>query len=273
MERKVFSILEAYLQPTSDISAATAAAQIDELFPTDSLTGPAAETALTHFWSLFIVFVEQIPDWENPAQKKLIALIQALCQLPNQRPLDLSGCDWNYGQLTLWKDLPTLDGVLVDNVESHAIIIADDSEDEKRSRVRNLNFQSFAAQLTAEGLFDVSRAAVYSFSGALEEDPDSESIESANKVGTHLDAYILPINVWISLAAKRIWELCKVNGEGALRNDMPGGAHWTGKEGFSVERWQFWKQRLDEVAVTTEASDQTRAIAKAMKEKMVAVEA
>jgi hypothetical protein len=77
-------------------------------------------------------------------------------------------------------------------------------------------------------------------------------------------------NVWISLAGKLIFGLCKVNGEGAARNDMAAGKYWTGSVGFSVERWEFWKQRLDEVAVNEEASEDTRGIARKMKEIMVA---
>jgi hypothetical protein len=54
---------------------------------------------------------------------------------------------------------------------------------------------------------------------------------------------------------------------------MGGGKHWKGSAGFSVERWEFWKQRLDEIAVNDEASEVTRDIAKKMKETMIAAEA
>lgn len=54
---------------------------------------------------------------------------------------------------------------------------------------------------------------------------------------------------------------------------MAGGKHWKGKDGFSMDRWEFWKRRLDKIAVNEKASEETRSIAKTMKEKMVATEA
>jgi hypothetical protein len=152
------------------------------------------------------------------------------------------------------------------------IIINDDSDSEKQSRIRDINFQAFAARLTTEGVFDLSRLAVYRIRNVLEEDPNFY-IASYDKVGPHLDAGILPANVWISLASKPIFGFSKANGEGADRNDMAGGKHWKGSAGFSVERWQFWKQKLDEIAINDEASEATREIAKKTKETMIAAEA
>ncbi|KAF8180620.1 hypothetical protein BJ912DRAFT_1062399 [Pholiota molesta] len=40
-----------------------------------------------------------------------------------------------------------------------------------------------------------------------------------------------------------------------------------------VERWKFWGQRLDEIAMNDEASEETRGIAKKMKEMMITTEA
>jgi hypothetical protein len=152
------------------------------------------------------------------------------------------------------------------------IVINDDSDKEKRSRIRDINFQAFAARLTIAGVSDVSRLAVYRICNVLEVDPDFY-LPGYDRVGPHLDTGIPVANVWICLAGKLIFDLCKLNGEGAARNDMAAGKYWTGSVGFSVERWEFWKRRLDEVAVNDEASEETRGIAKKMKEIMVAAEA
>ncbi|KAF8189026.1 hypothetical protein BJ912DRAFT_926211 [Pholiota molesta] len=40
-----------------------------------------------------------------------------------------------------------------------------------------------------------------------------------------------------------------------------------------VERWKFWGQRLDEIAMNDEASEETRGNAKKMKEMMITTEA
>ena len=154
---------------------------------------------------------------------------------------------------------------------SIGIIINDDSNEEKQSHLRDINFQGFAAWLTTEGVWDVSRLGVYQLCNVLEEDLDYY-IDGYDKVGPHLKACILPAEVWISLSAK-VLRFCWLNGEGADWNDLPGGRHWKGRKGFSVTRWQFWKQKLDEIAVNKEASKETWRIAKKMKEKMIATEA
>jgi hypothetical protein len=55
---------------------------------------------------------------------------------------------------------------------------------------------------------------------------------------------------------------------------LPGGKYWKVRERFSVGPigWEFWKQKLDEI-VNEEASEETRSVAKKMKEKMNATEA
>ncbi|KAF8189013.1 hypothetical protein BJ912DRAFT_817950, partial [Pholiota molesta] len=255
-EQKVFSILDAYLQPSSAISTPSAAQEIDKLFPPASVD----YTALLHLWDLVTAVVEQIP-WQHPSQDRLVALIKTLRDLPD--PTTIAIANWDDEPTKLWADLPVLDHVLTDNVETH--------DHQKRSRIRDINFQAFAARLTTEGVSDISRLAVYRIRNVLEVDPDFY-IRGYDKVGPHLDTGIPVANVWISLASKLIFGFCKVNGEGASRNDMGGGKHWKGSAGFSVERWEFWKQRLDEIAVNDEASEETRGIAKKMKETMIAAE-
>jgi hypothetical protein len=39
-----------------------------------------------------------------------------------------------------------------------------------------------------------------------------------------------------------------------------------------MERWEFWKEKLGGIAVNQEASEETRAIARKMKETMIVAE-
>jgi hypothetical protein len=112
VEQKVFSILDAYLQPSSAISTPTAAEEIDKLFPPASVD----YTALLHLWDLVIMVVEQIP-WQHPSQDRLVALIKALRDLPD--PTTIAIANWDDEPTKLWADLPVLDHVLTDNVETH----------------------------------------------------------------------------------------------------------------------------------------------------------
>jgi len=274
LESNIFTILDTYLQPSSGVSAVTAAQEITQLYPTD----PATQTPGTHdslaftflyrLWELFVVVVEQIP-WHHTSQDKAIDLIKAIRDTPNPTPITFED-GFSHG-VKLWADLPVLGAVLVDNVETHGIIINDDSDEQKQSRLRDINFQGFAARLTTEGVWDLSRVGVYRLRDVLEEDPDYY-IAGYNELGPHLNVCIRPAEVWISLCAGVISRLCKSNGEGADQNDMPGGKHWTGEPGFSTERWWFWKGKLGGIGVNQEASEETRAIARKMKETMIVAE-
>lgn len=274
-EPKIFSTLNEYLQPSSEVPPAIAAQEITQLYPTDPASqqpgtyDTEAYDFLLRLWELFIAIAEQIP-WQHSSQDKVIELVKAIRDLPN--PTTITFDNGFSRRVKLWTDLPVLAAVLTDNVETHGIIINDDSDEEKKSRLRDINFQGFAARLTAEGVWDLSRLGVYRLRAVLEEGPDYY-IAGYDKVGPHIDACILPAEVWISLSAKVILRFCRANGDGADRNDLPGGEYWKGKEGFSVERWEFWKQRLDEIMVNKEVSEETRSVAKKMKEKMIATEA
>jgi len=125
-EQKTFTILDVYLQPSSEVSATTAAQEINNLFPEnpDSQQGTLnqeAYTFLLRLWELFVVVVEQIP-WQHPSQDKIIELTKAIRDLPNPITIMLEHALGD--QVKLWADLPVLDEVLTDNVETHGNIIS-----------------------------------------------------------------------------------------------------------------------------------------------------
>ncbi|KAF9521997.1 hypothetical protein CPB83DRAFT_900029 [Crepidotus variabilis] len=134
--------------------------------------------------------------------------------------------------------------------------ITDCSDEQKVTRIRDINFQGFATLLTLAGLHDFTNLAVYRIRDVLEVDPDYH-YEGFTDVGALFNIGILP---------------AEVNGEGTVQNDMVGGKHWKGRKGFSLGRWNFWKERLNVIAVSEQASECTRLIARKMKANMVAAE-
>ena len=51
-----------------------------------------------------------------------------------------------------------------------------------------------------------------------------------------------------------------------------GGANWKGMKGFSIEWWNFWKQRFGKIKVHDQASQKTREIASKLEEMMARIE-
>jgi hypothetical protein len=44
--------------------------------------------------------------------------------------------------------------------------------------------------------------------------------------------------------------------------DKDGGKNWKGANGFSIERWNFWKKRLGEIKGLAQASEKTKELGK-----------
>jgi hypothetical protein len=122
VEPKVFSLLNAYLQPSSEVAAAIVAQEITQLYPTDPASqqpgtyDTEAYDFLLRLWELLISVVEQIP-WQHPSQDKMIELMKAIRDSPN--PATISFEDGVSHRVKLWTDLPVLSSVLTDNVKSH----------------------------------------------------------------------------------------------------------------------------------------------------------
>ncbi len=69
------------------------------------------------------------------------------------------------------------------------------------------------------------------------------------------EIYVPPAAQWILIAGRNIHRCCRTRQDntGDLVIQCWKGAYggtllWTGEEGFSIERWEFWKQRFGEIA-------------------------
>lgn len=79
--------------------------------------------------------------------------------------------------------------------------------------------------------------------------------------------YLSPAAVWIRLAGPVIYKYC-VEGydkAGATCRLLEGSTwQWTGDLGFNLERWEFWKRRLGELAVEVSEEETQRLLEEAL---------
>lgn len=115
INQRTFDILSTYLQDDTTLSPTDVAKNIDELFPLNRpQEGDQENEDVTSFllemWGVVICLAEQIP-WDDPRQKKLVEVIQALKDLPGPKTIQMD--DW--GAYAVWLDLPLLGPALIEN--------------------------------------------------------------------------------------------------------------------------------------------------------------
>ncbi|RHZ57496.1 DUF3632 domain-containing protein [Aspergillus thermomutatus] len=102
------------------------------------------------------------------------------------------------------------------------------------------------------------------------DDDDDEYCEQRDRLLEEID--IRTLNGWVPAAAqwirhcgKEIYEM-----EGSMGREFP--TKWTGSEGWSKERWAFWKERFQWISSVTALDRKTRRVAKEMVEEMASIE-
>lgn len=93
------------------------------------------------------------------------------------------------------------------------------------------------------------------------------------------ELYIAPAVAWIELAGPRLYQFSKANADYRGEDVSPwwiGGKHggmvmWDKRDGFSLERWAFWKDRFREFSLLRTGSEEakTRAAEAAQRMQMI----
>jgi hypothetical protein len=144
---------------------------------------------------------------DSPLQSKLIDVLLALKQKRDLGPLGICVRDaWN-GELNS------------NNVEQWA------------------SLNAFAARMTQAQVSNFDLYAIWAFRPALEASTTDENVQK------HIPAAA----VWMFYAGSRLYDLSK-------KSEAPedwgraarGGARWEGPDGYSIERWNLWKQSFKE---------------------------
>ncbi|CZR56227.1 uncharacterized protein PAC_06115 [Phialocephala subalpina] len=255
--QEFFRILDDLLCPQSVVEPQSAAAAIAELYSStlrrilDGTTDCCEEEDLpgsfcyNFFYSLFFI-AKQLPAKDEQLQEKLVDFLAFLRKIPTTSRAKVE-----------WRDLPRLPWAASDIKND---IWISDAEDE-RKRIEELNFHAFIARqtvrakITGVGTSDAIWG-LQILSGALENEPDPRS-KAYQTQGPMLDETIPLAAQWIKLCGEQIFEIDKYIGSYAA-----GGRKWKGKQGFCLERWQFWRRRFSEISEFEQASDETRRVCK-----------
>ncbi|KAI2789056.1 hypothetical protein POX_e07083 [Penicillium oxalicum] len=262
-EERLFRILHDLVQPGEKVDPTEAAAQINHLFPpsedsskapppeptdeNDAATDP--EAFLWALWGLIIQVVRLVPP-HHPGQERVIALLQALSDLP-ARSLDIWG-----SQQELWSDFPILRPCLRDHLD-----YVGQADPDGISEWINQN--SFMARLVGKGLLRWDTLIVWMMRDVLEDELPQEQIVQ--------DCYISVASEWVTHAGSAIYsQLSDQEMTDQQKRVMKGGKLYTGKVGLCPERWAFWKLRLVEAG--QQASETLRPLASAAADRMGEIE-
>ncbi|KAF8972226.1 hypothetical protein BDZ97DRAFT_1913447 [Flammula alnicola] len=253
----------------ASVSPTDAAKEIDKLFPLnrasrDDRKNEEPESFLFEMWGVVISVAEQIL-WKHPGQTRLVEVVQALKDFPGPTTIEMEG----WGKLAVWSDLPLLGPVMTER--GYAIDLGDASDAQEAIRTRQRNFVAFAARLTQSGLVDRSKHfSIQDFRAAFEEEPDQRS-KAYLKQGPRLDVYVPLAGIWILLCGNVIFAHCRNPGT-PLADFKDAGKDWKGANGFSIERWNFWKKKFGEVKAHDQACEKTKGLAARAEEVMHRIE-
>ncbi|MCJ1475104.1 hypothetical protein MMC13_003764 [Lambiella insularis] len=229
-------------------------------------------TLWTWIWSLISDAAKQLPDQHH----HLADFVVALQRLPGAIVVE----NRLFQEEKLWSELPGMQEYWRDLV----YINIDCADPDKIERCQDdIHINLFTAKLSTRVVSGVdflepsTKALIETLEIALWDEnlhagvhlSEDEQIQRA-----HSSVWFL--NLWIPLAAN----LITISGDALYRKEGQiklwvkgnGRTKWKGREGFSKERWMFWKECFQWVSMLTEVRDLTRALATRAEEAMDEVE-
>lgn len=114
---------------------------------------------------------------------------------------------------------------------------------------------TFAAVLTDRAVCDFALYAIWTFRDALE----GSKMDSEMPIDHSMPAIL----AWIEHAGSTLMGREDTYGRPAV-----GGCAWSGKSGFSRERWEFWRDRLREIQETKHYGEKTTEPAKSAADRL-----
>ena len=270
IEHKVFDILLLYLPENGKLSTKDAADLIDGLYPTkrpgDEKESP--EEFLSNLWNITNRLAGQI-DCDTVPMNRLVSLIKTVRDLPSKQTLQpLAPSDY---RRRVWQDLP---GMFLDLGELYRreclMLLRTKSLDAKicaleinifglqpetTEYLRWRNTNSFIALLAAEGMGSCYYYALLTARMALEE--VKTKTKEKKEMKTIVQCYVPVAATYFILCTPALYDACLLRW-GADSGHV-GGPLWNGVRGYSVERWQFWMSRFEELAGHEFATSETKA--------------
>lgn len=281
IQSQLVAILDPALNAPGSSSSTTpdsVATDIDKLYRTEYSSDEKAEEFVYTLWNLYISIVRQIPV-DDPRLPLLADVVVALKGKS-------SGTAKIWREDTkVWEDLPLLGASVRDawNCEitkpnpplvtecasltpSAVEPVYDDSEKDNAAIPSWLTINSFAARLLGSSTTTWTNFAVWSLRSSLEQD----GLVSQ----TAWDTAVAEAYEWITHAGKVLLDKSR-QGEQLSEADqrmLKAGKLFGGEPGLNVERWAFWRQRLETFASGTQVSDAVKDKARRAAEEMKALE-
>lgn len=135
------------------------------------------------------------------------------------------------------------------------------------------SLNSFAARLTSSALMDFDDYAIWALRDSVEDGTLAVVPKGAPSEELGPDALnrkVPAAAVWILYDGERIKSLSEKSEEGS--RSTRGGPRWQGKPGYSIERWQLWKDRFGELAKREDLLAYTRDLSTQARGKMDSID-
>ncbi|CZR67168.1 uncharacterized protein PAC_17067 [Phialocephala subalpina] len=272
------------LRPGSDIEPQIAADSMVELYssslrhvldgttnwsrPEDEFPG---NFCYRLFYSMFYI-VRQLAAEDEEGQGKLAEFLDCLRKMPTTTHENTGiACRWQYLPTISYGHIDSNRGMFYPstlferprtNSMPSDIMLTTASREQQRTE--DLNFNAFLARLTRLSGLNGAETLDFSCWGhqalvtALEEEVNSRSKEFHTQRAVW-DANIPFAAQWIKTCGRVLFESDR---KFDWRAD--GGRLWTGKNGFSRERWKFWRKRFRDISTFTQSSQEAKYICRKM---------
>ncbi|KAK5995193.1 hypothetical protein PT974_03591 [Cladobotryum mycophilum] len=230
IETKLLNILDFALNSPSqsETSVETVASQIDQLF-----SGPDdAEEVIWATWTFILNVVKKIPIDDERLQF-LVSVVGKL-KTKSRQTVEIWGSNTN-----VWKDLPLFGAVARE--AWNGIPEFNGTEQDTLRIAEWISLNSFAARIVGESIQPWTNFGLWELRDGLEQ-PLSSAIAK--------ETYLTTTSEWLTHAGKVLHE----EGKKVVQLDehdlraLASGKLFKGKPGFSDERWNFWRQRLEELS-------------------------
>lgn len=253
------SALRDYLE--DHITADLAAKKLTS-YPEDSSNPIELLQRLGGLWTLLNKTAVAVP----PSQESIVSVLRAIRTLPRAQVPKGEGEDvYDFDDGYYWRELSEWANNWADTFNSHAAdcFSPKPGEDGEKAKADYISACAFTARLAA-----TNDKALSSYGAALERAASAIpwSLEVEAVPSTEPERLKAAAQLFM-YAAPELHRYCKEEKKlGSLESPIED--VWKGKDGFSLERWKFWADRLNGLAEKEGLTDDARADAKQAREAM-----
>ncbi|KAI1438128.1 hypothetical protein GGR50DRAFT_530383 [Xylaria sp. CBS 124048] len=211
---------------------------------------PFAESRIDIFWFVLGDAVNKLTSQND----KLAELILKLQRLPDGKGV--------LGPEPWWSDLPYFNNYWTE-WEQFKFEHEPESSDYATNCQASVNRNAFLAKITAR----MGKVPVLD-----QRNRGGEAIKQALETNPIIDADVLAAEPWITYCADSIYDRCLEGGEMSWEYPHTGTSFGVQK-GWSVQRWQYWRKRFEEITTAPRVTQAVKDVARQCAEKMAEVEA